>query len=333
MWDPLNGFVPRSFDEILAQMVESINQQYGTAYDSVTIQGTNFYKYFYAGIQVIMEAEQQVSDLSAKYQSYVARTNQRILQPRGTVDGFINFIASDGVLNTEGSFDPTDTPEKAGKIKFAVLLDMNDPQYAIKKAKLIEYFHKYLSVGLYYYSGIGEAFKGLWDAEVEYHINDLVEHDNLYFKALTDNTGIVPGVDETNWVRVESPENFVSGVYKAVNGQNFWYGFYLPRFYQLTSLNIELPISANNNEYVMTQKEVQDLFAARFEEYMKLGKNLELESICSVKEFPFASRVVYNGTYTDEHGGVHSFTNAPVDVDFDVKFRMMDPTNITVIYR
>ena len=72
-----------------------------------------------------MEAEQQVADLSGKYQQYIASTNQRILQPRGTADGFINFIANDGVLNTEGSFDPIDEPSKAGKIKFAILLDKN----------------------------------------------------------------------------------------------------------------------------------------------------------------------------------------------------------------
>lgn len=332
-WDLLNGFVPRSFDEILAEMVRSINEKYGQNYDTTTIQGTNLYKYFYGGAQVIMEVEQMVSELSARYQSYVSRTNQKILQPRGTVDGFINFIKNDGVLNTEGSFEPIDEAEKAGKIKFAILLDINDPQYEIKKAKLIEYFHKYLSVGLYYYSGIGDAYKGEWDAEVTYAENDIVSLSSKFYKALAENTGVNPVSSEDNWQEIPSPETFVSGVYKAVNGQNFYYGFYLPKYYEIKSLQIELPISANNNNYVMTQKEVQDLFAQRFQEYMSLGKNLEPESICSVKEFPFASRVVYNGTYTDENGGVHSFTNVPLDIPFDVKFRFMDPANIVVIYR
>lgn len=331
-WDSLNGFVPRTFDEILSTMVESINRNYGTNYDTTTIQGTNFYKYFYAGIQIVMEAEQQVSDLSAKYQSYIVSTNQRILQPRGTVDGFINFIKNDGVLNTEGSFDPIIEPEQAGKIKFAILLDMNDADYTTKKNKLIEYFHKYLSAGLYYFSGIGESFKGVWDADTDYVAGDLIQIDTLYYKALQDNKNVLPGSDDT-WENIPAPDNFVSGGYKAINGQNFHYGFYLPRFYQLTSLTIELPISANNNNYVMTQKEVQDLFATRFEEHMTLGKNLEPESICSIKEFPFASRVVYSGTYTDENGDVHSFSNMPVDVAFDIKFRMMDPQDIVVIYR
>lgn len=332
-WDLVNGFVPRTFDEILATMVAKINEQYGTNYDVTTIQGTNMYKYFYAGIQVIMEAEQQVADLSGKYQQYITNTNQKILQPRGTVDGFINFIKSDGVLNTEGSFDPIDEPEKAGKIKFAILLDLNDPQYMNKKNKLIEYFHKYLSVGLYYYSGIGDNYKGAWDGETTYQENDLVSYSTKYYRALRENTNVNPAGSSEDWVEVVAPSNFVSGVYKAINGQNFDYGFYLPRYYKLSSLTITLPISANNNNYVMTQKEVQDLFAQRFQEYMTLGKNLEPESICSIKEFDFASRVIYNGTYTDSEGGVHTFTNTPEEIPFDVKFRFMDPSDIVVVYR
>lgn len=332
-WDLVNGFVPRTFDEILATMVAKINEQYGTNYDVTTIQGTNMYKYFYAGIQVIMEAEQQVSDLSGKYQQYIVQTNQKILQPRGTVDGFINFIKSDGILNTEGSFDPIDEPSKAGKIKFAILLDISDPEYTNKKNKLIEYLHKYLSVGLYYYSGIGDNYKGTWDAEIEYETDDIVLLSNKYYIAYRTNVNKNPLSNPDDWREISSPSNFVRGVYHAVNGQEFDYGFYLPRYYTLTGLTINLPISANNNNYVMTQKEVQDLFAQRFQEYMTLGKNLEPESICSIKEFDFASRIVYNGTYTDDQGGVHNFTNTPVDIPFDVKFRMMDPSNIVVVYQ
>lgn len=332
-FDIVNGFVPRSFDEILATLVESINSNYGTNYDTTTIQGTNLYKYFYAGIQIIMEAEQSVSDLSGRLQSYIINTNQKILQPRGTVDGFINFIKNDGVLNTEGSFAPIEDEEDAGKIKFAILLDLNDPDYANKKAKLIEYFHKYLSVGLYYFSGIGESYKGEWNNEVEYAENDIVSVNDDFYRALRDNTDANPVSNPEDWEEIPAPSTFVSGVYHAVNGQSFYYGFYLPKFYEIKSLQITLPISANNNNYVMTQKEVQDLFAQRFQEYMVLGRNLEPESICSVKEFNFASRVIYNGTYTDETGAIHSFTNVPEEIPFDVKFRFMEPANIVVLYQ
>lgn len=333
MWDIANGFVPRTFDEILATMTAKINEQYGTNYDVTTIQGTNFYKYFYAGIQVIMEAEQQVADLSGKYQQYIASTNQRILQPRGTADGFINFIANDGVLNTEGSFDPIDEPSKAGKIKFAILLDKNDEQYNIKKAKLIEYFHKYLSVGLYYYGGIGDAYQGEWNAETTYPEGVLVLSGSKYYNSLAENTNVNPAGNPEVWEESVAPANFVTGDYNAINGQEFHYAFYLPRYYRLTSLTITLPISANNNNYVMTQKEVQDLFAQKFQEYMTLGKNLEPESICSIKEFNFASRVVYSGSYQDDTGAIHNFSNTPEKIPFDVKFRMMDASNIVVIYQ
>lgn len=332
-WDASNGFVPRSFDEILATLVDAVNTQYGTSYDTTTIQATNIYKYFYAGIQVIMESEQYVSDLSGKLQSYIASTNQRILQPRGTVDGFINFIKTDGVLNTEGSFEPIDEETEAGKIKFAILLDRLDVNYTTKKNKLIEYFHKYLSVGLYYFSGIGEDYKGEWDNATQYITGDIVLSGAVYYTALSDNLNQTPDANPTIWQVTVAPETFVSGVYHADNGQPFNYGFYLPRYYSLESLTITLPISANNNNYVMTQKEVQDLFTTNFQEYMVLGKNLEPESICSVKDFNFASRVVYAGVYTDENGVEHSFTNAPTDIPFDVKFRMMDPTNIVVVYQ
>lgn len=333
MWDIVNGFVPRTFDEILATMVAKINEQYGTNYDVTTIQGTNFYKYFYAGIQVIMEAEQQVADLSGRYQQYIANTNQKILQPRGTVDGFINFIKNDGVLNTEGSFDPIDEPSKAGKIKFAILLDKNDTDYTNKKNKLIEYFHKYLSVGLYYYGGIGDFYKGDWDASVTYPAGVLVRSGAKYYNSLSENTNVNPAGNPNVWEESVPPANFVTGDYNAINGQEFHYAFYLPRYYQMLSLTITLPISANNNNYVMTQKEVQDLFAQRFQEYMTLGKNLEPEAICSIKEFDFASRVVYSGSYQDDTGAIKTFSNVPVDIPFDVKFKMMDASNIVVVYQ
>lgn len=333
MWDIVNGFVPRTFDEILATMVAKINEQYGTNYDVTTIQGTNFYKYFYAGIQVIMEAEQQVADLSGRYQQYIANTNQKILQPRGTVDGFINFIKSDGVLNTEGSFDPIDEPSKAGKIKFAILLDKNDTEYTNKKNKLIEYFHKYLSVGLYYYGGIGDFYKGDWDSSVTYPAGVLVRSGAKYYNSLSENTNVNPAGNPNVWEESVPPANFVTGDYNAINGQEFHYAFYLPRYYQMLSLTITLPISANNNNYVMTQKEVQDLFAQRFQEYMTLGKNLEPEAICSIKEFDFASRVVYSGSYQDDTGAIKTFSNVPVDIPFDVKFKMMDASNIVVVYQ
>lgn len=332
-WDLVNGFVPRSFDEILATLVTSVNAQYGTNYDTTTIQGTNLYKYFYAGIQVIMESEQYVSDLSGKLQSYIVSTNQRILQPRGTVDGFINFIKTDGVLNTEGSFDPIDDESKAGKIKFAILMNTSDPLYATKKAKLIEYLHKYLSVGLYYFSGIGDGYKGEWVSTKNYLTGEMVLMGSVYYRALSNNIDKSPDAFPAIWEVVQAPETFVSGVYHAINGQPFDYGFYLPRYYTLESLTITLPISANNNNYVMTQKEVQDLFASKFQQYMVLGKNLEPESICSVTDYNFASRVVYSGVYTDENGVEHSFTNAPTDIPFDVKFNLMDPSNIVVIYQ
>lgn len=331
-WDPSNGFVPRTFDQIVASMVVSINKNYNTQYDTTTIKGTNFYKYFYAGAQIIMEAEQQVSDLSGRYQQYIVETNQKILQPRGTVDGFINFVKNDGVLNTEGSFDPIDSPDKAGKIKFAILLDVNDPEYTTKKNKLIQYFHDYLSVGLYYFGGLGDFYQGDWDASVKYPAGVLVSHQNEYYNSKIENENVSPVGNPNTWEIVKAPNNFVSGKYKAVNGQQFDYAFYLPRYYTLTNLTITLPISANNNNYVMTQKEVQDLFAQRFQEYMVLGRNLEPESIASICQFDFASRVVYSGSYMDDKGVEHTFTNVPVDIPFDVKFRMLDPTNIVVIY-
>lgn len=331
-WDITNGFVPRTFDEILATLVTAVNSQYGTNYDTTTIQGTNIYKYFYAGIQVIMEAEQSVSDISGKLQEYIVSTNQKILQPRGAVDGFINFIKNDGVLNTEGSFAPVTDEDEAGTVKFAILLDTSDPDYVTKKNKLIEYFHKYLSVGLYYYSGVGQGFKGEWDEETAYLTGDIVMIGSVYYKALSENTNQSPESSTGIWEVIPSPTTFVNGIYKAVNGQNFYYGFFLPRYYQMESLTITLPISANNNNYVMTQKEVQDLFTENFIKYMVLGKNLEPESIASVKDFNFASQVKYQGVYLDENGTEHSFTNTPTEIDFDVKFRPMDPSNIVVVY-
>jgi len=87
-WDLTNGYQPRTFDEIKAAMLAEINTQFGTTYDEDTIIGTEFYRFFYGGIQLVMQAEGYTAEIAAKMTDYIRTANENINLPKSTIDGF-----------------------------------------------------------------------------------------------------------------------------------------------------------------------------------------------------------------------------------------------------
>lgn len=333
-WDILNGYVPRTFQELLNQLTTSVNEQFGTSYTTTTIQGTNIYKYFYGGIQAIMELEQSVTDLSSKMQVFIAQANEKILQPRGTADGFIEFVKDDGILNAQGSFNPILTEEQRGNIKFAIELDPTNAQFSIWAQTLANYMHKYLSVGLYYFSDVGPLvhFKGMWDVATEYVENDVVIQGQVFYKATATTTGADPLLGAPWELVTGIPDNFHWAVVNAINAQPFFYGFYTPRYGKLSQLQITLPISRNKNSTIPSQETIQNLFVESWNKIMVLGANLEPEVVLNAQTIGFASRVEYTGIYTDPDNNEIEFDNEGLAIPFDVKIQSIDPDEIVVVY-
>ena len=47
----LNGYAPRSYDDILLTTVNAVNEEFGTNYTTESFAGTNLWKVLYAVIQ------------------------------------------------------------------------------------------------------------------------------------------------------------------------------------------------------------------------------------------------------------------------------------------
>ncbi len=134
-FDLLNGYQPRTFEEILQAFTDEVNAQFGTTYDTTTIVGTEFYKYGYAGIQEVMRAEAQTSEITAKMTDYIRTANENINLPKSTIDGFTQGLLSELELNSTIK-NITDTAE-AGYLFLCV--DADDGDHATGNATITSY--------------------------------------------------------------------------------------------------------------------------------------------------------------------------------------------------
>lgn len=134
-FDLENGYQPQTFEELLAAMVAEVNSQFGTSYDTTTIVGTEFYKFFYAGIQLVMNAESKISEITAEMTDYIRTANENINLPKSTIDGFTGGILRELELNSTIK-DITD-PEEAGNMFLVV--DADDGENASGNATITNF--------------------------------------------------------------------------------------------------------------------------------------------------------------------------------------------------
>lgn len=147
-FDLENGYQPRTFDEILAAFTTAVNAQFGTTYDTTTIVGTEFYKFFYAGAQLVMQAEAQTAEITAKMTDYIRTANENINLPKSTIDGFIGGLKTD--LDLDSTIKNITDSGEAGYLFLVVDVDDADPDYAEIKQDIIDRMHNWLSAALYY---------------------------------------------------------------------------------------------------------------------------------------------------------------------------------------
>ena len=136
-----NGYQPRTFAELLAAMTAAVNTQFGTSYDVNTIVGTEFYKYFYAGIQEVMKAESETAQITAKMTDYIRTANDNIKLPKSTIDGFTDALFDE--LGLIATFKPITLDADAGTCRLAV--DVDDGEHAKGSATITDY--SYLTNG------------------------------------------------------------------------------------------------------------------------------------------------------------------------------------------
>jgi hypothetical protein len=134
-FDLVNGYQPRTFDEILTAVVASVNSQFGTTYDNTTIVGTEFYKFFYAGIQEVIQSESYTAEITAKMTDYIRTANEQINLPKSTIDGFIGSLQDELALDSTIK-DITDSSE-AGFLFLCV--DVDDGENATGNVEITDY--------------------------------------------------------------------------------------------------------------------------------------------------------------------------------------------------
>lgn len=139
-FDLINGYQPRTFEQILQALVDEVNTQFGTSYDTTTIVGTNHYKYGYAGIQLVMQAEAYTAQITAEMTDYIRTSNENINLPKSTLEGFTNGLKAseaDGGLALDSTIKDITDPGEAGHI-FCVV-DADDGEHSIGNAEITNY--------------------------------------------------------------------------------------------------------------------------------------------------------------------------------------------------
>lgn len=123
------GYVPVTIDVIMLSIMDNVNAQFGTSYTADTFVGTNFYKYFYALAQRVMQNEIKTSEIFVSLQQYFDITNEKIDRPVVTSPGIVNVLLAAGY---EASVKPL-VDADAGKVSVCVNVNSGAAGYSTTK--------------------------------------------------------------------------------------------------------------------------------------------------------------------------------------------------------
>jgi len=315
-WSLHGGYIPRTNEEVDAVLTAAFNEQFkGALKAPLTVAqyvGSNYAKYNYGAKQLVMQAEANFAELTAKLIEYFRVSNQKILNSRGTYDGFMTYLSlPESEIEADASFRPIEDELHAGCVDLAVDLDPMDREYPKKSELVFEYMHRFLGAALYYFRSVdsnpGRNYKGEWSgAGIHYDEKNVVFNSGYFtcIQAHTSSASTQPGTTgaENFWQEVAASQLFTKGTHQGVNGQSFDYGFHLPFKVQIgvraktgeeIPTNITVVISKNTNEYIMTGEEIKMKFLENFARDMKLGMNFEPTQLLQVgRDLPFASKVI-----------------------------------------
>lgn len=144
----VNGYSPRTYENILEECVNVVNEEFGTTYTSQSFVGTNLWKFLYATIQGLMTVENNIAELGVKLQDYIRTQNEKLILPTSSNDGIMQRIEQE--LNLISSVKPVELGE-GGNVYIAVDIDDTAEGYAEQKQRILEILHKYLGAGLFYH--------------------------------------------------------------------------------------------------------------------------------------------------------------------------------------
>lgn len=264
-----NGYSPRSYETILAECVQVVNEQFGTSYTSQSFTGTNLWKFLYATIQGLMTVENNIAELGVKLQDYIRTQNESLIIPRSSYDGIMQIIKDE--LGLVSSIKRIEDEAEAGQIFLAVDVDNTSDDYADRKAQIFKILHENMGVGLFY-NGTEQGQVTASNGQVFNYAFDLPSETALKIK-------IQVRVSENSTLFVETPveikNKFLANFAKFYRlGFNFEPQIFLCR-------DRDLPFASEINISYMTNGEYKtDILEAMFDEKFTINPDdVEVEVI------------------------------------------------------
>lgn len=148
-----NGYTPETMSQIISQIRENINTEFGTSYTAISFVGTNFYKFIYSIAQKIQQGEIKTSEIFLKYQEYIQITNEKIQRPSVSYPGLLDSFASRGYVASSKQVVEAD----AGKIFICVDTDETALNYATVKRAICLLISEFIVAGMVYQGDQVEA--------------------------------------------------------------------------------------------------------------------------------------------------------------------------------
>lgn len=149
-FDVINGYTKRTFDDLMEVMTKYINEQFGTDYTVDTIVGSNHFKFFYGGLQLVMESENKINELEVKVADYIRTINESIQAPVSSVDGTIQYFKKN--LGLDVSLRPISDVSLAGQPKIAVDIDPASTDFNSRAQQIFDALRLTQTEGLYWFN-------------------------------------------------------------------------------------------------------------------------------------------------------------------------------------
>lgn len=146
----VNGYTKQTFDELLATLTAAVNEQFGTDYTTDTIIGSNHFKSFYGGLQLVMESENKINELQNKVVDYINVINDSISAPISSADGTVRYFRDNLGLNV--ALRPITDVSLAGKPAIAVDIDPTTADFDSRKQQIFDALRISQTEGLYWYN-------------------------------------------------------------------------------------------------------------------------------------------------------------------------------------
>lgn len=138
-----NGYIPRSFEDIMDELRLGVNDKFNTNYDEDNFVGTGWYRFLYPIAQRIQNNEAKTSEIFTKLAEYIVQKNIKINRPSVSLNGIVDAYKNNGYI---ASVQPTDETN-LGEVHIAIDLEEDDPDFDAKKLEICTLMKDYTVAG------------------------------------------------------------------------------------------------------------------------------------------------------------------------------------------